>query len=78
MKNTQASDSYKNGEENLLPEYNFDDRKARPNRFATQKGKAAVTVTLDADFAEVFTTLEAVNNTLHALLSAIPKNALGE
>lgn len=49
MKNTQASDSYNNGEDDLLPEYNFDYRKARPNRFTTQNNKPPVTVTLDPD-----------------------------
>ncbi|WP_238360684.1 hypothetical protein [Iningainema tapete] len=49
MKNTQASDSYNNGEDDLLPEYNFDYRKARPNYFATQKDKPSVIVTLDPD-----------------------------
>lgn len=76
MKNTQASDSYNNGEDDLLPEYNFDYRKARPNRFATQKDKPPVTVTLDPDVALVFTTSEAVNNALRAILSAIPNNVL--
>lgn len=78
MKNTQASGSYNNKEDDLLPEYDFDYRKARPNRFATQMSKAPVTVTLDPDVAEVFTTSEAVNNALRAILSAIPKNSIPE
>jgi len=74
MKSTQASDSDKNGEDNLLPEYNFNYRKARPNRFTTQTGQGSVIVTLDPDVAEVFTTSEAVNNALRTILSAMPKN----
>jgi len=74
MKITQASDSDKNGEDDLLSEYNFNYRKARPNRFTTQTGKSSVTVTLDPDVAEVFTTSEAVNNALRTILSAMPKN----
>jgi uncharacterized protein (DUF4415 family) len=74
MKNTQASDTNQNLEDELLPEYNFDYRKARPNRFVTQEGKTPVTVTLDPDVAEVFTTSEEVNKALRAILSAIPKN----
>lgn len=73
MKNSQASESHNNANDDLLPEYDFDYRKARPNRFASQEGKAPLTVTLDPDVAEVFTTSEAVNNALRALLSAIPK-----
>lgn len=75
MKNSQASELHNNPDNDLLPEYDFDYRKARPNRFATQTGKAPVTVTLDPDVAEVFKTSEAVNHALRALLSAIPKTA---
>ncbi|MBD1926480.1 hypothetical protein H6F74_09510 [Trichocoleus sp. FACHB-90] len=73
MKNSQASESPDNTDNDLLSEYDFDYRKARPNRFATQTDKAAVTVILDPDIAEVFQTSEAVNNALRALLSTIPK-----
>ncbi len=73
MKNTQASETQDNADNDLLPEYDFDYHKARPNRFATQTSKAPLTITLDPDVAEVFTTSEAVNNALRALLSAIPK-----
>lgn len=59
----------------MLSEYNFDYRKARLNRFAATSNKAARTVVLDPDIAEVFTTSEAVNAALRALLSAIPKTA---
>lgn len=52
-------------------EYNFNYRKALPNRFASQ----VITVTLDPDVAEVFTTLESVNNALRAIISAIGKNS---
>ncbi len=74
MKITRASDSDKNGEDDLLPEYNFNYRKARPNRFTTQTGQGSLRVTLDPDVAEVFTTSESVNNALRAILSAMPKN----
>jgi hypothetical protein len=59
MKNTQALDSQEESEAvDLLSEYKFDYRKARPNRFAD---RVPVTVTLDPDVAEVFTTSQAVN-----------------
>ncbi|MBN3907178.1 MAG: hypothetical protein HWQ35_11625 [Nostoc sp. NMS1] len=73
MKNSQASEFHNNADDDLLPEYNFDYRKALPNRFASQQEKAPLTVILDADVAEIFKTSEAVNNALCALLSAIPK-----
>ncbi|MEH1865157.1 MAG: hypothetical protein V7K69_09115 [Nostoc sp.] len=73
MKNSQASEFHNNADDDLLPEYNFDYRKALPNRFSSQQEKTPLTVILDADVAEIFKTSEAVNNALRALLSAIPK-----
>jgi hypothetical protein len=54
--------------EDLLPEYNFDYNKAKPNRFAHK----VVNITLDEDIAKVFTTSESVNKALRAILSALP------
>ncbi|MFH7024720.1 MAG: hypothetical protein ACHBN1_04785 [Heteroscytonema crispum UTEX LB 1556] len=48
---------------------------ACPNRFTNQQNKTQITITLDPDVAEIFTTSEAVNNALRAILSAIPKKA---
>lgn len=53
MKNTEDT------EHDMLPEYNFDYSKAKVNRFAIKQ--APITVTLDADIAEVFKDSEAVN-----------------
>jgi hypothetical protein len=60
-------------EQDMLPEYNFDYSKAKPNRFATNT--QPVTVTLDPDVAKVFTTSETVNKALRAILSAIPNQS---
>ncbi len=59
--------------DDMLPEYDFDYRKARPNRFvkANQDRKF---VLLDHDVANIFTNSEYVNNILRAIISAIPKN----
>ncbi|ACB52178.1 hypothetical protein cce_2830 [Crocosphaera subtropica ATCC 51142] len=73
MKNTQNSEANQNLEEDLLPEYEFNYSKARPNRFATQDNEITITVTLDSDVAQVFQTSEEVNQALRAILSAIPK-----
>ena len=54
----------------MLPEYHFDYTQAKPNRFAKQ----VVNVTLDDD-AQVFTSADAVNKALRAILSAIPNHA---
>ena len=72
MKNTPNSEVNQNLEDELLPEYNFDYSKARPNRFAIRKGEDSVIVTLEPDVAKVFKTSEEVNKALRAILSAIP------
>jgi hypothetical protein len=58
--------------ENLQPEYNFDYRTAKPNRFASRKGEDRVVVVLDPDVSQVFQTPDAVNTVLRALIEAMP------
>jgi hypothetical protein len=64
--------------DDLRPEYRFDYRKARPNRFASRMDKNRVVVVLDSDIAQVFTTPEAVNNVLRALITTMPARAKGK
>jgi len=59
----------------LRPEYDFDYGKARPNRFASQIQPGSRVVVLNPDIAEVFTTQEAVNNVLRALIATMPPTA---
>ena len=57
----------------ILPEYSFDYQKAKPNRFANRsEAKRLNTVVLDEDVARVFTTPEAVNKVLRALIESMP------
>ncbi len=58
----------------LLPEYDFDYTKAKPNRFASDNPRRTVAV-LDEDLSKVFTTAESVNKALRALVEAIPVQA---
>ena len=60
-------------EDDLLPEYQFDYARAKPNRFAGGRPERH-TVALDADVAEVFTTSESVNIMLRALITSMPKS----
>jgi hypothetical protein len=53
----------------MLPEYQFDYQKARPNRFATEITEGSLIVVLEPEIAQVFRTQEAVK----AILSAIAK-----
>ena len=57
----------------MRSEYRFDYRQAKPNRFASRVDKKCLVVTLDPDVAEVFTTSEAVNEVLRALIFTMPK-----
>ena len=70
MKNKEDS------EQDMLPEYNFDYSKAKINRFAIKQ--APVTVTIDADIAEVFKDSKAVNRALRAILLALPNSQFHE
>lgn len=56
----------------MAPEYEFDYRKAKPNRFAGHIDKKHVVVALDPDVAKVFSTSESVNNVLRALIATMP------
>jgi hypothetical protein len=63
----------KGGKSGEMPaEYRFDYSKAKPNRFASRVDKSRLVVTLDPDVSEVFTTSDAVNNVLRALIGAMP------
>ena len=54
-------------------EYQFDYRKARPNRFAGRFKTGAVAVVLDPDVASVFESSETVNALLRSVIAAMPR-----
>ena len=56
----------------LLPEYDLDYSKSKPNRFAEKYNRMQVTVVLDSDVANDFPSSEAVNEALR-FLSRITK-----
>jgi hypothetical protein len=58
-------------EDDLLPEYNFDYRKAKPNRFAIRDDQQVVV--LDPDVAQYFRDSESVNRVLRALITNMPQ-----
>ena len=59
----------------MLPEYDFDYSKARPNRFAGQISEERLVVVLEPEVSQVFTTPESVNAILRALVAALPDTA---
>jgi hypothetical protein len=75
MKKTKIIDGISSAPDELLPEYRFDYRKARPNRFAERVDKKGLMITLDPDVCKVFTTSESVNSVLRALIAAMPKSS---
>jgi hypothetical protein len=75
MKKRHKTKSTANTSDDLLPEYHFDYRKARPNRFAERVYKDRRVVILDPDISKIFWTSEAVNAILRALIKAMPKPA---
>jgi len=56
----------------MRAEYKFDYSKAKPNRFAPRVDQSRLVVALDPDVSEVFTTPEAVNKVLRALIDTMP------
>lgn len=75
MKKTSTSKTLPGVREDMRQEYDFDYRKAKPNRFAGQKAEDRVIVMLDPDVAKVFHTPDAVNKVLRALIEAMPPKA---
>ncbi len=72
MKKTRSTDQGKRASLDMLPNYRFDYRQARPNRFVRKYQGGSRVVTLDADVAKFFTTPESVNSVLRALLATMP------
>ncbi|MBV6393015.1 MAG: hypothetical protein KPEEDBHJ_02245 [Anaerolineales bacterium] len=57
----------------MAPEYRFDYKKAKPNRFAARMKDEPLVVLIEPDIAKVFASAEQVNKALRALISAIPE-----
>ncbi len=62
----------------LRPEYEFDYRQAKPNRFAAGLKKGGRMVVLDPEVAEVFRSSQDVNAVLRALLQTMPASGKRE
>jgi hypothetical protein len=72
MKPTSSSKRTSKTVKEMRPEYHFDYSRAKPNRFAGRIEPDTLVVVLDPDVAAVFTTPEAVNHALRALIGAMP------
>lgn len=72
MKKTISTKKPKRRADELQPEYRFDYRKGRANRFAARYKEGSRVVVLDPDIAQVFTSPATVNAVLRALLETMP------
>ncbi len=63
-----------NNKEELLPEYDLDYSKSKPNRFAKKYQQMQRTVVLDSDVAENFPSAESVNEALRFLVRITKEN----
>jgi len=72
MKKAPARKAKRKTTAEMRAEYQFDYSKAKPNRFASRVDKSRLVVALEPDVSKVFTTPEAVNNVLRALIGAMP------
>ena len=73
MKRASTSAPSEPDQDDLRPEYRFDYRKAKPNRFAGKSASKGLSIVLDEDVAEVFSTPESVNKALRALIEVVPQ-----
>jgi hypothetical protein len=73
MKKTRTAKQSPQHQKDMLPEYQFDYSKARPNRFAARLKRGSRAVVLDPDVAAVFSTPESVNAVLRALIETMPQ-----
>ena len=62
----------------LRPEYDFDYRQAKPNRFAAGLKKGGRLVVLDPEVAAAFQGSQDVNAVLRALLKTMPGHREGQ
>lgn len=58
----------------LLPEYDLDYSKSKPNRFAAKYSQTQRTIVLDSDVAENFPSAESVNEALRFLVRVTREN----
>jgi hypothetical protein len=67
----EYNDPQEDMDDDLLPEYQLDYSKAKPNVYAARAIRRKAII-LETDIAEVFTTSEQVNKALRALMEAVP------
>ena len=77
MKKAPARKTSRRSGDDMRAEYKFDYSTAKRNRFSSRVDKSRLVVALDPDVSEVFTSPEAVNKVLRALIDAMPAATRG-
>jgi len=72
MKKAPDRESKRGSDDELREEYRLDYSKGKSNRFASRVDPSRVVVALDPDVSAVFSTQDAVNKALRALIEAMP------
>jgi hypothetical protein len=72
MKKARAPSAKGDTSDPLDDERRLDYSRAKPNRFASRADRSRIVVALDPDVSRVFTTADAVNKALRALIDAMP------
>ena len=62
-------------DDDMLPEYHFDYRQARPNRFATDIAEGSLIVVLEPDIARAFKTPESIQAVLRAIAGVLSQQS---
>lgn len=78
MKRTPTTKPRANNLHAMLPEYHFDYRKARPNRFIQRIDQSRRVIILDSDVSKIFENSESVNSVLRALIASMPKSMVAK
>jgi hypothetical protein len=73
MKKKVRSADKKSAPNELRPEYAFDYRRAKPNRFAAKLKQGGRLIVLEPELAAVFKNSDDVNCALRALVGAMPR-----
>ena len=71
MRKEHSTDMTPGDQDDMQPEYDFDYRKARPNRFAPGVDEESLIVVLEPDIASVFKTPDSVKDALRKVMASM-------
>ncbi len=78
MKRTDIPEQQNASDEDMLPEYHFDYREARPNRFAADIEEGSMVIVLEPDISRAFRSPESVKAILRAIAGGLSEQMANE